>query len=187
MNIPKTKLTRQAHYNSSDDMSDTFAELPITRSEAINDIYHSFDMWMKGAGTDPIGYEYEEGETREDTTTFVTYWGNEFLFRDAISDKGQGVFHLVEDDYSVYSVGIDELKENTHIVFEETCFGVMWKILPLSIDPVPEGGQYDGCFTRNHGGIQDIMNLVDQADLFGTFLDITIENRTYLLWTALAC
>ena len=195
--LSKTKLTRQAHYNSSDDSisPDNFVGVPITKHEALDDIYLCFDMWVKGKGVfpDPVGYEYEEGEIREDTNSaMVTYWGNEFLFRDAISDKGQGVFHLVDDDYSVFSVGIEELRENTHVVFKETSFGVMWKILPLmgqrKLPPDVETcyiGQYDGCFTRNHDSIMDMMNIVDQGDLFGTFLDITIENRTYMLWTAL--
>ena len=161
---------------------DNLTGVPITKSEALDDIYHFFDVWIKG-------YEHEEGEIREDTNR--TYWGNEFMFRDAISDQGQGVFYLVED-YSVFSVGIDELRKNTHVVFKETSFGVMWKILPLMGQEVmpPDVktcyiGQYDGCFTRNFDGIMDKMNIVNQTELFGTFLDIAIESKTYLLWTAL--
>ena len=182
--LSKTKLTRQAHYDSS------FAEVNITKPEALDDIYHCFDMWMKGVSVrsvspDPtIGYEYEEGEIVEDTfAAMVTYWGNEFLFRDSCSDKGE-IFRLVNEDGLVFANGIDEFRDNTHVVFKETSFGVMWKILPLSVDTF-HTGQYDGCFTKNYDGIMDRMNMVNQVELFGTFLDITIENRAYILWTAL--
>jgi hypothetical protein len=197
MNIPmslsKTKLTRQSHYNSSDDcmmFDNLVAGVPITKHEALDDIYHCFEMWMKGIGVrsispDPIGYEYEEGEILEDEfVPMVSYWGNEFLFRDSDFDEGRETFRLVEEESLVYTEGIDEFRQNTHVVFKETSFGVMWKILPLSVDTF-QSGQYDGCFTKNNDGIMDQMNMVDQSKLFGTFLDVTIENRTYILWSAL--
>ena len=194
LSLSKTTLARQSHYGSDDGMKgENLAGVPITKLEALDDIYHSFDMWMKGVGVrsvspDPIGYEYEEGEIREDTVEamMVTYWGNEFLFRDSASDKdGNGeTFRLVNEEGSVFSEGIEEFREKTHVVFKDTFFGVMWKILPLSVDTF-HTGQYDGCFTKNYAGIMDKMNIVDQAELFGTFLDITIENRAYMLWTAL--
>jgi hypothetical protein len=192
--LSKTKLIRQAHYNSSDDciMAETFIEVPITKHEALDEIYHCFDMWIKkgvsvrSVSPDPIGYEYEEGEIREGGTfkEMVTYWGNEFLFRDACADKGRNVFRLVFEGSRVFADGIEEFREYTHVVFQETSFGVMWKILPLSVKTF-NTGQYDGCFTKNYDGIMDRMDVVNQVDLFGTFLDVTIENLAYLLWTAL--
>lgn len=165
--ICKTKLTRQSHY-----CADNLAGVQITKSEALDEIYHCLDTWINA----------------ED---IVTYWGNEFLFRDAGSDEGRGVFYLVED-YSVLSVGISELRKNTHVVLKETSFGVMWKILPLMGQKFMPAdvktcyiGKYDGCFTRNFDGIVDKMNIVNQPELFGTFLDPTIENQSYILWTAL--
>lgn len=191
--LSKTKLTRQAHYNSSDDcnalrMAENFTEVPITKPEALDDIYHCFDRWMKGLSIrsnspDPIGYEYEEGECIRECDK-VTYWGNEYLFRDACSDKGRNVFRLVYEGNRVFADGIEEFREYTHVVFKETSFGVMWKILPLSVNTF-NTGQYDGCFTKNYDGIMDRMDIVNQVDLFGTYLDIAIENRAYILWTSL--
>lgn len=154
-----------------------FTDVHITRQDALDDIYHCFARWLSFSPDD----EYEEGEIKP----FVTYWGNEFIFRDSCSDK-DNIFRLVDEESSVFANGIDEFRDNTQVVFKETSFGVMWKIIPLStvVDTLE---QYDGCFTENYDGIMDRMDTVNQAELFGTFLDITKENRTYILWTALVC
>ena len=65
------------------------------------------------------------------------------------------------------------------------CHNIKSISLPLSVVNTFQLEQYDGCFTENYDGIIDRMNMVNQAELFGTFLDITKENRTYILWTAL--
>jgi len=155
-----------------------FTDIHITKQEALDNIYDCFSRWLSFSQD-----EFEEGEIQEEKT-FVTYWGNEFIFRDSCSDK-EKIFRLVNEDSVVFANGIDEFRDNTHVVFKETSFGVMWKILPLSVVNTFPLEQYDGCFTENYDGIIDRMNMVNQAELFGTFLDITKENRKYIVWTAL--
>lgn len=158
----------------------------ITRTEATDGIYGSIDKWMKGGNVRSIspemGYSMEREEEEEPK---VTYWGNEFIYRDSLFDQGRETFRLGYGDYSIFSEGITEFREKTKIFFHETSFGVMWKILPLSVDTYKQFGHYDGCFTPNYTDIFDRMNVVDQSKLFGTFLDITTENKTSILWTSL--
>ena len=160
--------------------------IKLTKKEALDDIYGSIEKWMKGRNvrsTSPeMGYSKEREEEEEPK---VTYWGNEFLFRDSILDQGRETFRLTSGNSPILSEGITELREKTKIFFQETSFGVMWKMIPLSVDTFKPFEHLDGCFTPNYADIFDTMNIIDQSKLFGTFLDITIENKMYILWTSL--
>ena len=193
--MSKTKLTRQVNYPYHQQCAnEIMTVVPITRSQALDDIYHCFEMCMKD---EKIGnmdsrtaesmdsYEHEEGEVLEGNARH--FWGNEFIFRDPYLDDGGEIFRSVDatdanGDCGVFSDGIHEFRENTHVIFKEMFFGMMWKILPKSVDTFKKG--FDGCFTKNHDGIIDIMNIVNQNEQFGTILDITIEDPKYILWTS---
>ena len=161
--------------------------IKFTKTEALDDIYGSIEKWMKGGNVRSVspemGYAMEEEEDEEEPK--VTYWGNEFLFRDSLLDQGRETFRLTSINSPILSEGITEFREKTKIFFQETSFGVMWKIIPLSVDTFKQFGHFDGCFTPNYPDVFDTMNRIDQSKLFGTFLDITIENKMYILWTSL--
>ena len=171
--LRKTKLIRQEHYHSilSENMI-LISGVLLARSQALDDIYHCFDMCMKGG----------DEERKEDNKVYC-YWENEFLFRHPYLDRGREVVAVPPDtNEGVFSEGIVEFRERTHVVFKEMFFGVMWKVLPLHVNTFKKG--YDGCFTKNHDGIMDTMNIVNQYEQFGTILDITKETPAYILWTA---
>lgn len=175
---------------------ENLAGVPVTRAQALDDIYHCFELCMKGEKVGRVDSDEEEGKAGEDINQF---WGNEFLYRNAYLDNGREIFRSVattadadnddddddtDDDSNVFSEGIREFREKTHVIFKETFFGMMWKILPKSANAFKKG--YDGCFTKNYDGIIDKMNIVNQNEQFGTILDITIEHPKYILWTSFA-
>ena len=192
--VGKTKLIRQEHYNANVNVNnDNLAGVPITRSQALDDIYHCFDLCMKG---ERVGRVDSDEEEEEEEGKANEAWENEFLYRNPYLDEGREIFRLVtaptaadtdadddtDDDGNVFSEGIREFREKTHVLFKETFFGMMWKILPKSANAFKKG--YDGCFTKNYDGIIDKMNIVNQNEQFGTILDITIEHPKYILWTS---
>jgi hypothetical protein len=164
MNINKPILTRQSHVlaiinpddlqDEEDDFAQWIKKVPITKPEALHSIYLYVHMWMN----------------KEEDSTF----GSEFFY------DGRGIFRLLNEKDRVFSEGIAEFRKKTHIFFRETAFGLMWKILPLS-DVAFYKGYYDGCFTKNDDKVIEKMDR-QSKELFGTFLDIVIENQTYILW-----
>ena len=140
----------------------TLPGLAITEEEALHAIYNSFDQMIR---QHPIGGE-EERNPR---------WQNEFLLMEACTET----VRLLKDG-SLFSKGIVEFRENTHIVFKDAPYGVLWKILPRSDLLCSE--VFDGCFTRNDDWIMDQMSMVNQREQFGSFLDIAKETPEYLLW-----
>jgi len=140
----------------------TLPGLSITEEEALNQIYHCFEQMFHPKD----GREKKAGEEE--------LWRNEFLFSD-----GDERTRLVKGG-SLFSKGIVEFREKTHVVFKDTHFGVLWKIIPRSEFVCSEG--FDGCFTKNDDWIMDQMSMVNQREQFGSFLDIAKETPEYLLW-----
>ena len=170
----------------------------ISRAQALNEIYHCFEMRMKGerilrgerilkGSTYSINADDDDDDDDDDEND-KHFWGNEFFFRDSFLDEGQEIFRLVcNDDVNEYGIvfsdGIREFREKTHVIFREVSFGLMWKNLPLTVSTFQKG--FDGCFTENYNGIMEDMNIVNQLEQFGAFLDVTIEKPKYILWTNL--
>jgi hypothetical protein len=171
--------------------------ISITEDAAVDEIYRCFegllcakcasDWIVNGRGNSIIKNNKEEEEEADINPERFTCWQNEFLYhysgQENVGNGRVGLVWSAEDD-SLFSEGIIQLREKTHIVFKNTNYGVLWKILPRSVISV--GNVFDGCFTKNHDNIMDIMNLVNQNEQFGTFLDITKETTQYLLWTTFA-
>ena len=169
--------------------------IPITEDDAVDEIYRCFEGllrakcesdWIGNCGEKSIINNNKEEDADINPDRF-TCWQNEFLYhysgQENIGDGRIGLVWCAEDG-SLFSEGIFQLREKTHIVFKNTNYGVLWKILPRSVISV--GNVFDGCFTKNHDDIMDMMNLVNQNEQFGTFLDITKETTQYLLWTTFA-
>jgi hypothetical protein len=158
----KPILYRQSHVlaiinpddlqDENDDFSQWIKKVPISKPEALRTIYRCVHMWMN--------------KEEEESTL-----GSEFVY------DGRGTFRIRD---RVFSEGIDEFRKKTHIFFRETAFGLMWKILPLS-EVAFYKGYYDGCFTKNDDRIIEKMDR-QSLEMFGTFLDIAMENQTYILW-----
>lgn len=187
--IKKPKLIRGEHV-----VQENVAGVPVVESQALDDIYYCFEMCMKGKPIHFVYYDYEDGEVieeeeeeEEDLVAKSQYWENEFFYRDSLLDKDREIIRLVKDD-SVFSEGIADFRDKTQVVFKDIFFGIMWKILPAHDDDEANTStyntQFDGCFTKNNDSIMDQLNIVNQDRLFGTILDISIENPLYILWTA---
>ncbi len=140
----------------------TLPGIDITEDEALNEIYKCYEQMLCTGGR---------------------LWRNEFLFRGSgpgFGEECRGTVWLVKGS-SIFSEGIVQFRENTHVVFKDTNYGVMWKIIPKSEFLCNE--VFDGCFTKNHDCIMDQMDMVNQNKQFGCFLDITIETPVFILWT----
>lgn len=165
----------------------TLPGIAVTEEEAVNEIYLAFEKVIDRGGIGLVGCGgCLGGGGGEDEQKKRRLWRNEFLVRGPSQDSGfcdGGTVWLVRNG-AMFSEGIAEFREKTHIVFKETFFGVMWKILPLS--DIVFNEVYDGCFTKNHDFIMDHMDLVNQPEQFGGFLDVTKETRGYILWTTFA-
>lgn len=70
-------------------------------------------------------------------------WSNDLIYA---HHEDTDRFLLTENNISI-AKGIDEFRENTHILFDEFEYGVRWKVLPKSIDKF---FSYDGCFTLQY-------------------------------------
>ena len=143
----------------------TLPGLTITEEEAVDAIYNRFEQMFERK----IG-----GEERN------PLWQNEFLF--VVSCSTDTVWLLKGS--SLFSKGIVEFREKTHVVFKDTHYGVLWKIIPRSDFLCNE--VFDGCFTKNDDWIMDQMSMVNQREQFGSFLDIAKETPEYLLCTTLS-
>lgn len=167
----------------------TLPGIAVTEEEAVNEIYLAFKKLIDGGGgIGSSGCLGVVGRGREDEQEQTKHriWRNEFLVRGPGQDSGFGAGGTIWSvrDGCMFSEGIAEFREKTHIVFKETFFGVMWKILPRS--DIVFNEVYDGCFTKNHDYIMDHMDLVNQPEQFGCFLDVTKETKGYILWTTFA-
>ncbi len=190
--VGKTKLTRQAHY----EVTDNLAGVPVSQAQALDDIYYCFDMCMKGEkirrdGDDDAddyyggsGEERKEGDGIRGAGVEHLFWENEFMFRDPYLDHGREIIRLSAKEDDVFAEGIREFREKTHVVFKDMFFGMMWKIMPKSESMETCRKGFDGCFTKNYDGIMEKMDIVDQNEQFGTILDITLEAPKYILWTS---
>ena len=70
-------------------------------------------------------------------------WSNDYIYADS---EDTDRFILTENNFS-FAKGIDQLRNNTHIVFNEFKYGMRWKILPIGVE---QFGAYDGCFTLQY-------------------------------------
>lgn len=137
--------------------------VPIRKEQAVNDIYNTLDRFF----------------SEDDNKTY--FWGNDFIFRNLHTDSITAIRYRLCADASVLSEGNAEFRRKTHIVFQKACFGVLWKILPLSVTSFTKES-YDGCFTKNYDGVFDRMALVNQYQVFGSAIHVFVKDAKYLLW-----
>jgi len=163
---------------------ETLEWIVVTEEEAVNEIYTCFEQFMSTRGLIRTGesHENDNDEAENSDAIPLPFWRNELLFRDPRAES-PGAIRLVFDG-SLFSDGIVQFRERTRIVFKDTDYGVMWKVVPLT--HFAGGDMFDGCFTENHDDIEDMMDLVDQSKQFGSFLDVVKKSRAYIHWTTFA-
>lgn len=70
-------------------------------------------------------------------------WSNDLIHAD---HEDTDLFCFTENNFS-FAKGIYQLRETTHVVFDEFEYGVRWKLLPKGVE---EFHSYDGCFTLQY-------------------------------------
>ena len=70
-------------------------------------------------------------------------WSNDFIYADS---EDTDRFLLSENNFS-FAKGMQELRDNTHVVFDEFEYGMRWKVLPVGVE---QFGAFDGCFTLQY-------------------------------------
>lgn len=70
-------------------------------------------------------------------------WSNDFIYAD---HEDTDRFMLTENNFS-FAKGMEELRDSTHVVFDEFEYGMRWKILPVGVE---QFGSFDGCFTLQY-------------------------------------
>jgi len=107
--------------NGSQQQQQQNPSVTLTENEMRNCIYHEIEYMIMDELT----------------------WSNDLIHAD---HEDIDRFILTEKNIS-FAKGVDQLREMTHIVFDEFEYGVRWKVLPKGVD---EFSSYDGCFTLQY-------------------------------------
>jgi hypothetical protein len=98
----------------------------------------------------PPSVKLTENEARNSIYNQIEYmiledlsWSNDLIYAD---HEETDRFLLTKNDFTI-AMGIQQLRDMTHIVFDEFEYGVRWKVLPNGVDKF---SSYDGCFTLQY-------------------------------------
>ena len=64
-----------------------------------------------------------------------------------------------------------QFREKTHVIFRQTEMGIMWKILPISVDYFGSG--FDGSFTKDYDGRGEQFYL-DRTTIFDCIINVVL-------------